>query len=296
MPVLTNAALDEELAFAQELALRVGERALEMQREGREALGTYEKPNDGGPVTNADLEANSAIVTAISERFPDDGILAEESVNDPSVRDRERVWMIDPIDGTREFSEGQDAWAVHIGLAVNGRPTLGVVARPAQSRLLWGVVGEPNAWRRDGSDTAIALAPPQQLEPAPRIVASASRYSRRVGALSDALGIDEDHRMRSGSCGVKFSLLSIGRAHIYAHGSGGLSLWDTCAPTAILIAAGGTVTDLLGGPLDHGPAAKRHARGLLASRGVDHEAIVEQVRRIGGDWFDDGGLKREGSD
>ncbi len=280
----------DELDFARDLAAELGQWALEQQRQGLEQLDTREKPRGGGPVTRADIEANARIVAAIRKHFPEDGIIAEESAARPTRPDSSRAWIIDPIDGTREFSQGLDAWAVHIGLAVDGVPAMGVVALPARDALVWGAPDEGRAWVQRGSAPPEALAAPEHGVAAPRIVASASRYSPRVAALSDTLAIPEEHRLRSGSAGVKMTMLALGQAEIYAHGSAGLSLWDTCAPGAILRAAGGSLSDLRGRPLDHHFEPKTHPGGLLATRGVDHEALAETLRRIGSDWFVDGRL------
>ena len=281
-----------ELALSLDLASRAGTLASSFISERGAGVESTEKPNDGGPVTAADLAVNRLLVDALTESFPDDVILAEESAPEATRRGQwgpdTRVWMVDPIDGTREFSQGLDAWAVHIGLCVGGTPVLGVVARPALGQLLWGSRGA-GAWIRDGGDERSLAAPAVAVEN-PRMISSASRPSHHILALAEALGIDDADRIRSGSTGVKMSRLALGEAELYPHASGGLKHWDLCAPQAILEASGGRVTDLRGQPLRYDSDRLHHPGGLLATRALDHASIVALIARIGDAWFDDGEL------
>jgi 3'(2'), 5'-bisphosphate nucleotidase len=287
-----TADLSQELDFALKLASRAGELALEFRRDDGKHLDADEKPNDGGIVTAADLAVNELLVRAVRQRFPDDGVLAEESDADGDWATHRRVWMLDPIDGTREYSLGLEQWAVHIGLCVAGEPALGVVAMPARGRTLWGLPDEHRAGMLEGSSPSpISFA--TDLSPQPRMLTSASRHSPRMDALAEALAIPAGRRSRSGSSGVKMALLCEGEAELYPHGSGGLKLWDTCAPLAVLRACGGNALGLRGEPLRHDGSVWRHSNGLLAFRRLDGEATARLVAERFAGWFDDQGLTRE---
>ena len=180
-----------------------------------------------------DLEAHRFIMNALREHFPDDGILSEEGRDDLSRLDKERVWIVDPLDGTREFGEpGRSAWAVHVALTENGTPTAGAVALPAIGHTL-------------------TTEPASQLSPAhdgrPRLVVSRSRAPAAAMIVAEALGAE---LLALGSAGAKAMAVVLGHADIYAH-SGGQYEWDNCAPAAVAMAAGLHASRCDGSPLDY---------------------------------------------
>lgn len=179
----------------------------------------------------AELMVNGLTLAALVANRPDDRILSEQG--DGAARDRGgRCWIIDPLDGTREFVEGRDDWAVHIGLAVDGRPAVGAVS-VARKRLLL---------RSD--------RPPPLPSPGAevRILVSRSRTAPHAGETARLL---HAKLVPMGSVGAKIGALLAGEAEIYLH-SGGQSQWDSCAPVAIAIAAGFDATRLNGEPLVYG--------------------------------------------
>ena len=180
-----------------------------------------------------DLEAHRFIMNALREHFPDDGILSEEGRDDLSRLDKERVWIVDPLDGTREFGEpGRSDWAVHVALTENGTPTAGAVALPA--------IGQ-----------TLTTEPASQLSPAhdgrPRLVVSRSRAPAAAMIVAEALGAE---LLALGSAGAKAMAVVLGHADIYAH-SGGQYEWDNCAPAAVAMAAGLHASRCDGSPLDY---------------------------------------------
>jgi 3'(2'), 5'-bisphosphate nucleotidase len=178
----------------------------------------------------ADKASNACICRELRRRFPADPILSEEAADDASRLESRRVWIVDPLDGTREFGEpGRTDWAVHVALAIDGEPRVGVVALPGQNRLV--VDGE-----------AAAAAPPSLR---PRIVVSRSRPPREAELLSNALG-GVLHPL--GSAGAKTIAVVDGAADVYVHG-GGQYEWDSAAPVAVALAAGLHASRLDGSPL-----------------------------------------------
>jgi 3'(2'), 5'-bisphosphate nucleotidase len=211
---------DTQLAAA--IACEAGRLLCDVQRLGEDtgrALG------DRG-----DREANALILARLAAARPDDFILSEESLDDRRRCGARRVWIVDPLDGTREYAEGLDDWAVHVGLAIDGRPAIGAVAVPAREEVFC-------------TDHARAALPP--LGDRPRVVVSRTRcpdIARRVG---EALGAE---MIGMGSAGAKAMAVVDGRADIYLH-DGGQYEWDNCAPAAVALAAGLHASRIDGGPL-----------------------------------------------
>ncbi len=177
-----------------------------------------------------DREANTLILRRLAEARPDDFILSEESLDDRARCGARRVWIVDPLDGTRDYADGLDDWAVHIGLAIDGRPAFGAVAVPQ-----WGQV-----WCTDHARVA-APPPPGR----PRVVVSRTRcpdIAQRVATALDA------EMLGMGSAGAKAMAVVDGRADIYLH-AGGQYEWDNCAPAAVALAAGLHASRIDGSPL-----------------------------------------------
>jgi 3'-phosphoadenosine 5'-phosphosulfate (PAPS) 3'-phosphatase len=295
---LVMAALEQELQVALDLVRRCGPLALGIQSGGRESLATEDKPDDQGPVTRADLAVEREILATLRGRFPHDAILAEEQVAAGSGTEgdgpdddwpaRARVWMIDPIDGTREFADGDPSWAIHIGLCIDQVPVLGVVHEPARRRTSWAIDfrGERSAWTRSGDEPASALHGLEPASPRWQLVGSKSHRAAWIDPLAAALGIPAEQQFACGSTGVKIGMVGRGEAAIYAHPSIGTKLWDSCAPQVVLACSGGRLTNMLGEPLGYGGPLLGNERGLLATaRGVDHAAIVERLRPLAETWF-----------
>jgi 3'(2'), 5'-bisphosphate nucleotidase len=176
----------------------------------------------------ADETANAFIVHALRHQRPDDGLLSEESADDRTRLGKSRVWIVDPLDGTREYAEGRDDWAVHIALVIDGVPVLGVVAEPALGAL----------WRSD----RVELAP---LTGAPDVLVSRSRPPESAISTCAKLGVE---MLPMGSAGAKTMAVLRGQGIAYLH-AGGQHEWDSAAPVAIALAAGLDATTLDGRPL-----------------------------------------------
>ena len=221
-------ATAEDHAAAARIATATGELLLDV-RERLFSLGadTWTVRDTG------DMEAHEFIMGELQAQFPDDGILSEEGRDDLSRLQKDRVWIVDPLDGTREFSEpGRSDWAVHIALAEGGVPTAGAVALPAMGTTL-------------GTDPAPELAPPQDGRP--RMVVSRSRPPAAAIIVAEAIDAE---LLALGSAGAKAMAVVLGHADIYAH-SGGQYEWDNCAPAAVANAAGLHSSRCDGSPLDY---------------------------------------------
>jgi 3'(2'), 5'-bisphosphate nucleotidase len=176
-----------------------------------------------------DAAANRLLVAALRERRPGDGLLSEESRDDGKRRDHSRVWIIDPVDGTREYAEGRADWAVHVALAINGVAEIGAVALPGLDLVL-------------RSDRPVPLSPTGSP---PRMVVSRTRPAAEALAVAQALGAE---LLPMGSAGAKAMAIVRGEADIYLH-SGGQYEWDSCAPVAVARAHGLHCSRIDGAPL-----------------------------------------------
>jgi len=228
------------------------------------------------PVTAADKASNEALVAALSRAFPGDAILAEESGAAGAAALDRRRWCIDPLDGTKEFIAQNGEFSVMVGLAVAGRPVLGLVYQPAQDILLEGVVGQ-GAWVTEGGGEPRPARVTTVSDPAAmRLVVSRSHRNPVVDAVKRTLGIEAERI--SGSVGIKIGLLVRQLADVYVHPGRGTKLWDTCGPEAILLAGGGRMTDPTGALLRYDVPEPALPLGLVASNGTAHDRVVDAVK------------------
>ena len=263
--------LSHELDVARGLAL---EAAALVRRLAEQPVAVKYK-DAGEPVTDADLAANALIVSGLAKEFADDAILSEELPDDGSRLEKSRVWMVDPIDGTRDFIRGEAGYVVMIGLCLDGRPALGAVAQPSTGTLWSGVVGQA-AWRDQPDGTRVTLRTSALAEPAGvRIVVSKSRRSPRIDAFRLALGVTDE--MNVGSVGMKVALVCQGERDLYLYPGEQTKLWDTCGPEAILTAAGGRMSDMDGRPLVYTKADLNNRSGVVASNGPLHDHVIQAL-------------------
>ena len=262
--------------------MRVG---LELAREaGAAILDLYEGPldiehkstsDDYEPVTQADKIANELIVGRLSREFPDDGILAEESVDTEHRLEKSRVWMVDPLDGTNGFIDGNGDFAVQIGLAEAGECVAGVVYQPLTDVLYRAVRGHGTWIERPGYPPERAHVSDQRELASMRLAASRSHRSPRMNQVVSRFGLKEE--VRRGSVGIKIGLLIERQCDLYIHLSPRTKQWDTCAPQLILTEAGGRLTDLFGRPLHYNVPEIQNRNGLVASNGSSHDQIIEAL-------------------
>lgn len=176
-----------------------------------------------------DQTANQFLVHALRHARPDDGLLSEESKDTDERLGKRRVWIVDPVDGTREYGEERNDWAVHVALAVDGEAVTGAVALPGLDLVL-------------RTDAPVTVPPaPEQL----RLVVSRTRPAAEAVAVADRIG---GKLVPMGSAGAKAMAIVRGEADIYLH-SGGQYEWDSCAPVAVAKARGLHCSRMDGSPL-----------------------------------------------
>src|SRR2546423_10130122 len=277
----TEGEFEGELRVILELARRAGEAALAFYGK---PLRVEHKDEFDEPVTQADRTVNELIVRALRESFPEDGVLAEESTDTAERLSCERVWMVDPLDGTKGFIAGTGDFAVQIGLAVAGRAALGVLYAPATDVLYWAARGHGSWVLRPTSEAgktlkAERLRVSDETELARmRLAESRSHRGPHMDSLVRALGVRAE--VRTHSVGIKVGLLVERQCDLYIHVSSKTKQWDTCAPEAVLAEAGGRMTDLWGEPLLYNSPDVLNRNGLVASNGAAHDRVTERIRPL----------------
>ena len=207
-----------------------------------------------------DRTADQFLCRALRQHRPDDGLLSEESADTRERLEKRRVWIVDPIDGTREFGEGRADWAVHVGLAIDGKAVVGAVALPDLGLVL-------------RSDRPASIPPPSGKL---RLVISRSRPPAEAAAVARRLGAEV---VPMGGAGAKAMAVVRGEADIYLH-SGGQHEWDSCAPAAVAAGHGLHVSRLDGSPLVYN-RADTYLPDLLICRKSCAPAVLEALADAG---------------
>lgn len=239
--------LQDDAELAQAIATEAGALLLAIQ-------------NDCASGDRGDRDANTLILERLRQARPDDAILSEESADDHARLQRSRVWIVDPLDGTREFAERRGDWAVHIALAIDGQAAVGAVALPRLGLTL-------------------SSAAPPALCPAhnpPRMMVSRTRASRLCVDVGKTIGAEP---VAMGSAGAKAMAVVRGEAEIYLH-SGGQHQWDNCAPVAVALAAGLHASRIDGSPLVYN-LADTSIPDLLICRKELATSVLGAVRACG---------------
>ena len=203
-----------------------------------------------------DQTANQFLCHALQYCRPDDGLLSEESKDTDERLSKERVWIIDPVDGTREYGEERTDWAVHVGLAIGGEAKIGAVALPGLDLVL-------------RSDKPIAT--PKRADRL-RMVVSRTRPAKEAVAVAEALDAE---LLPMGSAGAKAMAVVRGEADVYLH-SGGQYEWDNCAPAAVALAHGLHCSRIDGHPLTYNQK-DTYLPDLLICHHADAPRILELV-------------------
>jgi 3'(2'), 5'-bisphosphate nucleotidase len=265
---------DEEMTVAVKLARNAGEAIL--AKYGKPLrVEQKSRDNDVEPVTQADRVANELIVNGLKTQFPSDGILAEESIDTERRLSKSRVWMVDPLDGTNGFIDGNGDFAVQIGLVENGECVAAVVYLPLTDVLYRAVLGSGTWIERPDLEPEKAAVSDRRTFAEMRLAASRSHRSPRMNKVVQRFGFREE--VQRGSVGIKVGLLVEEQCDLYIHLSGRTKQWDTCAPQLVLTEAGGRFTDLFGRPLNYNVPDVNNRNGLVASNGVSHDLVIETL-------------------
>jgi 3'(2'), 5'-bisphosphate nucleotidase len=246
-------------------------------------IGIKEKGKND-PVTAADMAANQVIVKTLKSYFPDHAILTEEEPSTWNKTGEEWVWMIDPLDGTRDFIKKNGEFVTMIGLTHSGEPIIGVVIEPASGQEFYGCKGH-GAFRSVYYQTGAAarvdfpnITDPEQL----RLAVSRSHRDSKVDKLIQLLAITEE--IPSGSVGRKMAMVINGNADIYVHPARGTKLWDTCACDVIASEAGGILLSGTGDKISYvRPSGDiENHYGLLVCSSAIADKVIWASRKVWG--------------
>lgn len=239
-----------DVELARHIADVAGQLLLDLQRSGLFAGKALGKAGD--------RVANAFIIEALKSQRPDDAILSEEEKDNAERLTASRVWIVDPLDGTREYGEGRDDWAVHIALAIDGVAAIGAVALP-------------------GVSLTLCSGRPQQVPANPgrlRMLVSRTRPAAEAVAVAQKLDAE---LVPMGSAGAKAMAVVRGEADIYLH-SGGQYEWDNCAPVAVALAAGLHCSRIDGTPLTYNQADVYLPDLLICPKELAEAALAEVAR------------------
>lgn len=254
-------AINDLLALAIHAARAAGAVAMRAFRTDQRV----EYKSVGQPVTAADRDADALIRRILLDATPDYGWLSEESVDDPARLEKERVWIVDPIDGTASFVAGRPEFAICIGLVENGTPILGVIYNPATDEC-YHAVRNQGAWHET---TRLQVRQPEGA----RIMA-ASRNEIREG---DFLRFADYELLPVGSTAYKMTRVAAGLADAFVS-RGPKGEWDTCAGDLIVTEAGGMVTDLDGQRIHYNRPNPAVNGAIAAANQALHDVLVERSR------------------
>lgn len=267
--------LDRDLALALAGAYRAG--ALAMASFGAEHEVVEKGPDQ--PVTPVDIEADRLLLEVLAGARPEYGWLSEETADRPDRLAAERVWIVDPIDGTRSYIAGRPEFAVSIGLAERGEAVLGVVHNPATREVFWAV--------RGGGAYVGVLESESVPQPSARLRVSSRSTEDQTVLLASRSEIaagefDPFHggwRLKpTGSTAYKLALIAAGAGDVFLS-RGPKSEWDVCAGALLVEEAGGRTTDLDGRPLEYN-RPDPYVHGVLASNGRLHEYVLGIVATL----------------
>jgi 3'(2'), 5'-bisphosphate nucleotidase len=237
--------------LAAHLAQVAGRLLIDVRESGMLSLKALGKAGDA--------TANQFLVHALREQRPDDGLLSEEEKDNADRLAMSRVWIVDPVDGTREYGEARSDWAVHVALAIDGVATIGAVALPGLGEVL-------------RSDLPGTVPPaPEQL----RMVVSRTRPAAEATAVAQTLSAE---LVPMGSAGAKAMAIVRGEADIYLH-SGGQYEWDSCAPVAVALAHGLHCSRIHGSPLVYN-RQDTYMPDLLICRKEHAARVLDEVARL----------------
>ncbi len=265
---------ENELEKVKPLVLQAGEAILKSYAAG---ITSREKKDGEGPVTEADLVANSILVRGLQSAFPGDWVCSEEAPDDPDRLHAERVWCVDPLDGTRDFLSHTGEFAVQVGLIENGVAVFGFVYLPTFGRLLYGGPGMGAFLEEKGQSRTVRPRKPRDLK---EMILTTSRFHRGDRAKRLTQFLNPKDEIVHGSVGGKVALIVDQRADFFVYLGSNIKEWDLCAPEAILHGAGGIMTDVKGQPILYNKPLLKSSNGIVASGGSAHEILCAKIQEF----------------
>lgn len=254
------------------LAIQAGIRASKAVMEIYRQDFTSGVKDDDSPITKADLESNRIIKEVLAASSLK--VLSEEDEDDKSRLDSEKIWIIDPLDGTSDFVNKTGEFTIMIALVENKRPVLGLICRPTTDSLFLAQKGGGAFQLNDGRWQRLQVSSTGELTKC-RAVGSRFHLSEQEKEFFKDLGVMS---FESRGSSLKVAEICMGMADLYLTTSNKIKQWDTCASYCLVTEAGGKMTDIDGGDILYNVDRINHERGLLVSNGIVHDEVVKQYR------------------
>ncbi|MBI2129234.1 3'(2'),5'-bisphosphate nucleotidase CysQ [Candidatus Woesearchaeota archaeon] len=226
-------------------------------------------------MTSADIKSEEYILKRLSKDFPNYSILSEEKGR--IENNTSRIWMVDPLDGTKDFKNGGTGFSIMIGLCQDGKPVLGVVYAPAKNLLYFSEKGHGSYVRIDGKDHRLNVSSKKYLKDAIMVTRIPHGEKREDDKLTDFFEVKE--KIPESSVGIKLGLIAECKADFHISSNARASKWDTCAPQIILEEAGGKVTNLYGNTLNYKQKPSKWGIPFIASNGAIHNAVIKEIEK-----------------
>lgn len=259
-----------EAAFAVEAAIRASKAVLQVYSKEF----TSELKDDNSPITQADLQSNEIIKQVLSSSgLP---ILSEEDEDDKSRLSHDKIWVVDPLDGTSDFVNRTGEFTIMIGLVENKKPVLGLICRPTTNTLFLAQKGNGAYKLEDQRWQEITVSKISDLSKC-RAVGSRFHLSEKEKEFFKSLGVLS---FESRGSSLKVAEICMGLAELYLTTSDKIKQWDTCASYCLVTEAGGKMTDMFGGEILYNTEKINHENGLLVTNGLVHDQILRQYHSV----------------
>lgn len=257
-----------------DIVKKAGDKILEIYSSQKKPK-IYRK-EDTSPVTEADFLSQEILLKGLKKYGWK--ILSEETEDDLSRLKEEKIWIVDPLDGTREFLDKKGEFSVMVGLIVRGEPVLGVVYKPCGGKIYFAQKGKGAYLKENGKKPAkLEVSSTSSLQEA-HLLVTRSHFEEFEKKFIQYCRINKVTPM--GSIGVKLGQIAEGKADCYITASAKTSEWDICAPEIILKEAGGKVTDLKGESLVYNRREVKNPNGIVASNGKIHTELLCWIRKV----------------
>ena len=254
------------------IAVGAGNIVMTLRKDG---FRTETKSDSFDFVTSADIKSEEYIIKRLLEEFPEDSILSEEKGK--IGNNTSRMWMVDPLDGTKDFKNGGSGFSIMVGLCQDGKPILGVVYAPAKNLIYFAQKGHGSYARQDGNDRRLHVSQIKNLRDSKMVTRIPHGEKRDEDTLEQLFHVKE--RIPESSVGIKLGLIALGNADFHINTNFRANKWDTCAPQIILEEAGGRITDLYGNSLDYNQLENKWLNSFVASNDVLHKKILDELKK-----------------
>jgi len=260
----------KELQILIPLVKKVGEEIMKIYN----ADFKYELKQDNSPLTKADILSNNLLIETLLKEFPDYGIISEESKNEEDVYSKEKIWVLDPLDGTKDFIQKTDEFSIMIALLENKKPILGIVYAPAINKLYYAEKNKGTYLIQEEIEIQINVTRTESLDEF-RLIRSRNHFLDKDKKISEDMKISSFIKM--GSVGVKFGAIAEGNSEICYYTTDQMGIWDDAASHIILKEAGGEVFDLNGNEPEYDLKGRKMKFGFIGTNGTNKEKILKAI-------------------